>query len=298
MKSSFRAVEEGWYKSGGKNIEYMIGPAVDLWSDCANGSLLKRRMCDEGVQFKTQPTEGVDAANSQWIPFMLMALGSRHGPKLHDFNDLYHIVLHAIMRWSDFNEQRQRNIVDQPIVDALSAKYGSGNPFDSFKPGRAAATRELRELISENELPSGEESSWLLSWKAGLEVLIDTDSTLPKPAASLDVPNQWAVLTADSEIKANLTIPLEANEDWKDFIQRVFVEEWVAPVLKMALRANKTSTQGAVWSVRELSDYISATIRGLNACGYELVGVSLADVSELFGIRDDDEPPEVTTLST
>lgn len=298
LQRSFRAVEEAWYKSKGKNIEYMIDPAIDLWIECANGSLLRRRMCDEGIQFKTQSTDGADTANAQWTPLIMIALGSRHGPMFPDFYHIYRDVRHAIMRWSEFNEQRQRNMVDQPIIDVLSAKYGANNPFDFFKPGRAAATRELRDLVSENELPSGGESSWLQNWKGGLETLWRSNSTFPKPASSLDVPNDWAILTADSEIKANLTWRLEANEDWKDFIQRIFAEKWIAPVLQRALSANKESAQGPIWSAEELATYIATTARGLNGLGYELVGLSRAEVSELIGMNDDDVPPKGTMLST
>jgi hypothetical protein len=250
-----------------------IQPLMQLMMLASKPSVLQSAMLKDGVKFKVE-TNIIHQTSVQFFsPFLtfmgLMALtSSEYERRYFDSDDF--------RRTAYMMEEYLREVRTLPDVEytlsKLRAKYGDTNPFEQYKAGQKAPTIELLQLINENELPNRHMTTWYHTWINTLDDEPYTWDKFPKTNKPLSVILEWAMLSADSTIKRNLTDRRQPAESWGEFIQRLFEEEWVKDIGYMMGEANKSSSSSSLkWDSGEFIELISKVVEGLNKTGYSLV---------------------------
>lgn len=276
LRENVEAMNETWGQDRYHDMRGKVAQVfLRLWMTTNVPSELQMSMLGEGVHFKSVQTPtfmgGRDLfENQSWLlPLLMAGMG----------DDPWHpeIIAHELRHlWEDWIQaERERRIEPQVQIafSRLRTKYGDKNPFDDFAVGRHSATLALRELVKENMLPNDKPSPWLYAWKETLEEMpmyVFSFPPLPKPTVLKD--SLWlAMRQVDSAIKENITEAIRPTESWNDFIQRIFEDEWVEKVGRMAGTANKEAGQTAVvWALDDFADFIEMIVMQLNDIGYSL----------------------------
>jgi len=253
--------------AGDKNDQQWRQPMMRLMLLASKSSTLHVMMIRHGVVFKTELASPQQATSPFGQPLVLMAAFTlvMSDVRYMDVRHLEHFFYDLI------REERMAPYVQQ-IVEALSKKYGDSNPFVEYSAGQKAADERLQRLIKEHTLPNGASSIWLNEWEEGLsETLYTSLEFPPKGMKSYEEILDWAIISADSVIKRNLAKRRQPVESWKDFLQRIFQEEWVSYVGYMLSNANKKADLSQIWTVEDLNKLITEVAIRLNQLGYPLI---------------------------
>jgi hypothetical protein len=170
---------------------------------------------------------------------------------------------------------RERALRMQPKMEialgVLKARYGNTNPFAQYFPCERIATPELRSLVREHTLPSGEASPWLAGWKKTLEDPFDGYTPLAPPADLNWRTLESTVRVVDSTLKAWINVAFRQSVAWEDFLQSLYEEHCVKMLGGGAGRANEEAGKGlVVWEVKMFWEYIDAVTLNANKLGYHL----------------------------
>lgn len=250
-------------------------PLMQLYTYSMQGSILKREMEQQGVQFKAEIA--VQLPTSQqilWIPLVMGLLSGGEGP----------FFVERIVE--DFIRTLRRQELAPKVEAALELlkwKYGEADPFMKYSAGKSAPTLELRELIREHVLPDESDSPWLNAWKRTLEEEPNKYENLPKLSGQSGQVFALSVRSADSTIKRNLTQQPNPAESWESFLQRIFEKKWIEAVGIMAGRTNQeTKSLKPIWDLQAFRAFIVGVVARLNELGYSLKVPNLMRLSLLL----------------
>ncbi|HJR08569.1 MAG TPA: hypothetical protein VJ842_15020 [Pyrinomonadaceae bacterium] len=269
VESLKRSVDNYRETSGQRDAERAWPVVIDVIFQTYRPSPLQLSLEQSGVNFKEhiarKPILNQGALSD---PLLLLLFAAIIPGRYSGYEHSRHIeyLIHELFRVLRYKPEVQL------VLERLRKKYDLDNPFDEYQPMVRAASKELRQLIKENELPDGDASPWLKIWKNSLEEEPSSLEALrPRRLDDAGVIQSFAH-SADSTIKRHIDDSIRPGELWKEFVQRLFEYEWISAIVEQIAEANKESTSNVKpWSFDSFIKLIKKVISQLNEVGYTLV---------------------------
>ncbi|MBL8002675.1 MAG: hypothetical protein JNL05_12015 [Flavobacteriales bacterium] len=222
LRSAVKVFEETWSSSSYTQLPHPspigLTAAVQLAQICQRDSQLLTLMEEEGVIVKRPKADPILKIGTLPLLFALAGSVTTSYDFLRTLSDWASMDRKVLMLQNRHFLHKEYNVA----MNLLSRKYGDENPFDRYLPLVNPASLELRELMKEHVLPTGEPSLWRESWEKRLE-LTGRPSTFISHSGRFNSNDiQWLLRLVDSAVKARLDGPLRPNEDWHGFVQRLF----------------------------------------------------------------------------